>query len=124
MTLTSLLCLTKHSRSTFTYHGAVMFGSIDFIEERMKDTLERVRGSGAERVSRRPARRSRLTEVTVIQLRSVILEYEIRHVTETTTVGGDKIGRLLLQVGGGESVAIWEEDLEAYRFVEYGILST
>ena len=93
----------------------------DFVEERMKDTLERSEG---------PVKRGIETPGAAISVGGghrhpvdkVILEYEIRHISETTTVGGDKIGRLLLQVVGGESVAIWEEDLEAYRFVEYGVL--
>ena len=95
----------------------------DFVEERMKDTLERSEGPVQRRIGT-PGAAISVDGGHRHPVEAVTLEYEIRHETETTTVGGDKIGRLLLQVVGDESVAIWEEDLKAYRFVEYDILST
>ncbi len=95
----------------------------DFVEERMKDTQERSEGPVQRRIGT-PGAAISVDRGPRHPVEAVTIEYEIRHETETTTVGGDKIGRLLLQVVGDKSVAIWEEDLKAYRFVEYDILST
>ena len=93
----------------------------DFVKERMKDSLERAEGP-VQRGIKTPGAAISVDGGHRHPVEAVTLEYEIRHVTETTTVGGDKIGCLLLQVIGGESVALWEEDIKAYRFIEYELL--
>ena len=73
----------------------------DFVEERMKDILERSEGPVHRHIAT-PGAAISVDEGHRHPVKGVTLEYEIRHITETTTVGGDKIGRLLLQVVGGE----------------------
>lgn len=95
----------------------------EFIEARIKDTPDEPPGSVRRSIGTPRAKISVAGGVRY-PVQGVILEYEIKYVTETMMVSGEQIGILLLQTVNGATVAIWEEDLKAFRFTDYGEVTT